>query len=173
LIAGTFSYNAKVYRGHNPRWAYLPTSGEGAKRHGGRFNPKGVGALYTSVNLKTAWLEAQQGFAYKTQPLTIVTYQVQCEDLLDLTNPKILKQFKITRDILNCPWELMIDEGETPPTWELVNTLISKGVAGIRVPSFAFNAQQDDINIVFWDWSDQGPHQVLAIDDEDRLKLLT
>src|SRR5208283_3004562 len=59
-----------VYRAHNPRWAFSPTSGEGAARHGGRFNPVGVPALYMSRRMETAWLEAQQGFAFKAQPLT-------------------------------------------------------------------------------------------------------
>jgi RES domain-containing protein len=47
------------YRAHHPGWAYQPTSGEGAERHGGRFNRKGLGALYTSLDINTAWMEAQ------------------------------------------------------------------------------------------------------------------
>ena len=35
-----------VYRAHNPEWSWTPLSGEGARRHGGRFNRRGVPALY-------------------------------------------------------------------------------------------------------------------------------
>ena len=31
-----------VYRAHNPQWSWTPLSGEGARRHGGRFNRRGV-----------------------------------------------------------------------------------------------------------------------------------
>ncbi|TJV36829.1 MAG: hypothetical protein E5Y18_13750, partial [Mesorhizobium sp.] len=34
------------YRAHDPRWAFKPTSGDGASSRGARFNPKGVPALY-------------------------------------------------------------------------------------------------------------------------------
>jgi RES domain-containing protein len=47
-----------VYRAHNPRWAFEPTSGEGARMHGGRFNPKGRAALYTSPRVESALLGA-------------------------------------------------------------------------------------------------------------------
>lgn len=73
-----------VYRVHHPRWSFAPDSGKGAALHGGRFNRIGVEALYTSLRLQTAWLEAQQGFAYKAQPMTICAYQVDCDDLADL-----------------------------------------------------------------------------------------
>ena len=56
-----------VYRAHHPRWAFDPVSGEGARRHGGRFNRPGTPALYTALRMETAWLEAQQGFAFKAQ----------------------------------------------------------------------------------------------------------
>ena len=41
------------YRGHDPRWAFLPPSGEGAATAGGRFNPKGVPALYLAATIDT------------------------------------------------------------------------------------------------------------------------
>ena len=73
-----------VYRAHNPRWSFAPVSGEGAARYGGRFNPVGTPALYTSRRMETAWFEAQQGFAFKAQPLTICAYEVDCRDIVDL-----------------------------------------------------------------------------------------
>lgn len=52
-------FRGLVYRAHAPRWATAPLSGEGAARHGGRFNPIGMAALYTALGLETAWTEAQ------------------------------------------------------------------------------------------------------------------
>jgi RES domain-containing protein len=70
-----------LYRAHNPRWAFAPTSGRGAALYGGRFNPAGTPALYTSMRPETAWLEAQQGFPFKPQPLTLCAYEVDCDDV--------------------------------------------------------------------------------------------
>ena len=53
-------FEGLVYRAHHPGWAYQPTSGEGAERHGGRFNRKGLTALYTSLDITTAWMEAHR-----------------------------------------------------------------------------------------------------------------
>ena len=38
----------------------------------------------------TAWREAQQGFPFKAQPLTICQYDVDCADVVDLTDPSVL-----------------------------------------------------------------------------------
>lgn len=46
----------------------------------------GVPALYTSLRLETAWLEAQQGLPFKAQPMTLCDYGVDCEDIADLTD---------------------------------------------------------------------------------------
>lgn len=70
-----------VYRAHNPRWSFDPTSGSGAAQYGGRFNPLGMAALYTSRRMETAWREAQQGFPFKAQPLTVCAYEVDCDDV--------------------------------------------------------------------------------------------
>jgi RES domain-containing protein len=51
----------------------------------------------------------------------------------------------------------------------LAECLTADGVAGIMVPSFAKGAMTADINVVFWDWGRELPHQVRVIDDENRL----
>ena len=60
-----------VYRAHDPKWAFDPASGDGAALHGGRFNRPRRAALYTSLDQQGAWTEAQQGFPFKAQPVTI------------------------------------------------------------------------------------------------------
>ncbi len=158
-----------VYRAHHPRWAFAPDSGEGAARFGGRFNPVGVPALYTSLRLETAWLEAQQGLPFKAQPMTMCAHHVDCADVADLTDPTSLTALSIDVSDLACPWENLADRGVRPPSWEVAERLRGAGMAGIIVPSFAPGAGTQDTNAVFWTWADAPPHQVRVIDDMARL----
>jgi RES domain-containing protein len=158
-----------VYRAHHPRWAFDPVSGEGARRHGGRFNRPGTPALYTALHMETAWLEAQQGFAFKAQPLTLCSYAVDCSDVIDLTAPETLAALGVVPADLACAWEDLADRGCDVPSWILADRLIAQGAAGIVVPSFAHRAGPDDRNLVFWRWSADLPHQVRVIDDQGRL----
>lgn len=159
----------EVFRAHHPRWAYLPSSGQGAAVYGGRFNPKGMEALYTTRRLETAWLEAQQGFPFKAQPMTVCTYEVDCEDVLDLTDAAGRDPLGITAADLSCPWERITSNGQVPPSWSLAQRLVADGVAAILVPSFAPGAGPADANAVFWRWSDRPPHQVRVVDNQERL----
>lgn len=158
-----------VYRAHNPRWAFAPDSGDGAASTGGRFNPVGTKALYTSLRFETAWLEAQQTFPFKAQPMTLCAYEVECEDVLDLTDPAFLVTHGIAATDLACAWKDLSTRGIRPPTWEIAPRLIAIGTACAIVPSFAKGALSADINVVFWDWAPGPPHQVRVIDDDRRL----
>ena len=158
-----------VYRAHHPRWATSPTSGQGAALHGGRFNAKGIAALYTSRRLETAWLEAQQSFPFKAQPMTLCIYEVDCEDVVDLTRPEERSRLGIDEADLACAWEHLAAQGRLPASWLLAQGLVSKGIAGIIVRSYAAGATAADINAVFWRWTDQPPHQVRIVDDFGRL----
>jgi RES domain-containing protein len=75
---------AVFYRGHDPQWAFSPLSGDGAKAKGGRFNPIGVPALYLGATIDTVIVEMTQGFARRLEPLTMVSYDVDIEDIVDL-----------------------------------------------------------------------------------------
>ena len=158
-----------VFRAHNPRWSFAPASGDGAARHGGRFNPVGTPALYASLRPETAWREAQQGFAFKAQPLTIVAYDVDCDDVADLTDPEIRAQLRVATEALACPWDILRQRGGTPPSWEVASRLRRAGYAAAIVPSFAPGRTAEDRNAVFWRWSDAPPHRVAAVDAERRL----
>jgi RES domain-containing protein len=158
-----------VYRAHNPRWAFSPDSGLGAASSGGRFNPIGMQALYTSRRFETAWLEAQQAFPFKAQPMTLCAYEVDCEDVLDLTDAVTLTAHGVTPADLTCPWKDLSTRGIKPPSWKVTEHLIAAGTAGVIVPSFARGAGSADINAVFWHWAPAPPHQVRVIDDDRRL----
>lgn len=164
-----YRHTGRAYRAHNPHWAFAPTSGRGAGIHGGRFNPPGLDTLYLSERQETAWLEAQQGLAFKPQPLTICAYEIDCADMVDLTEPGVRTELGVTLDDLACGWEEMVDHGQRPPTWQLADVLCGFRRAGVRVPSFAPGAASRDVNLVFWDWSDEPPRMVRVIDDAGRL----
>lgn len=158
-----------AYRAHNPKWSWSPLSGEGARIHGGRFNPKGVAALYLSLDWSTAIIEASQGFAYRIPPLTIVSYDVDCEDITDLTSPEERARHRVSGKALGCAWRLLADTGTAVPSWRMAERLIAAGLAGIIVPSFAAGANRDAKNLVLWRWSEVLPHRVTIIDVERRL----
>lgn len=158
-----------VWRAHHPRWAFAPDSGAGAATHGGRFNRVGVPALYTSLRFETAWLEAQQGFPFKAQPMTLCGYQVDCKDVADLTDPGTRGELGIQLADLGCGWAGLADRGLGPPSWAVADQLMAAGMAGILVPSFAWGATEADVNAVFWRWAPGPPHQVRVLDPDHRL----
>ena len=126
-------------------------------------------ALYTSFRFQTAWLEAQQAFPFKPQPMPLCAYDVDCPDVVDLTDPSVLAVQGLGPGDLSCPWEGLSNQGIRPPSWTLAQNFAAKGVAAIIVPSFAAGSTLNDINVVFWKWASAPPHQVRVIDDHVRL----
>lgn len=162
-------FEGLAYRAHNPAWSFDPLSGEGAKNQGGRFNPKGVPALYLSLSQTGALAEYNQGFPHRPQPVTLCGYNIDCDDIVNLNDPEELIRFGISVVELNCAWELLASEKKLPPTWALSIFLIDNNYSGIIAPSFARNAPTGSSNLVLWDWGDTLPHQVKLIDDDKRL----
>lgn len=161
-------FKALAYRGHNPKWSFAPISGAGAAIHGGRFNPKGVPALYLALSPQGAFLEATQGFAYKFNPLTLCTYEVDCDDIVDLSTASAQTIADVDPADLAAPWAFDLANGNRPASWTLYDRLASNA-AGILVPSFAVNATPAMINLVLWRWSGTPPHKVAVHDPEGRL----
>lgn len=161
----TQPFNGLAYRAHHPMWSYTPLSGEGAKRHGGRFNSPGCATLYLALDPTTAWMEAQQGFPFKPQPMTLVAYQTQAIKLVDLNDLSVLQTLGWTAQDLACSWEDLAAQGIQPPTWRLAEQLLKLNVAGARVRSFAPGCDARNQNLVLWQWADT----VQVIDDFGRL----
>ena len=158
-----------VFRAHHPRWSHAPVSGAGAARHGGRLNRPGTECLYTSMRMETAWLEAQQGFAFKARPMTLCAYSVDCADVLDLSSATERAGANVSLEELACSWDEIADRGGDPPSWRIADRLRGDGVAGLLVPSFAHRARAVDVNAVFWSRSAEPPHRVIVVDDDARL----
>ena len=150
-------------------WAHTPLSGEGAKKHGGRFNSPGLAALYTSLDITTAWLEAQQGFPFKAQPMTLISYRVDCSTIADLTDPQVLKILRHTDQTLACAWEALHWQNLIPPTWTLSERLIQNGFSGVKVRSFAPGCSVQNQNLVLWQWGHSDATKIEVIDDFERL----
>lgn len=158
-----------AYRAHDPRWSFKPTSGEGAAIRGARFNPKGVPALYLALSIMTAVKEANQGLARRIDPCVLCSYDVDCEDIADLTSVQGRAEHGISLDDMACAWAWDLSEGRRPGSWRVHDRLREKGIAGILVPSFAPGAGSEDINLVLWDWGPDLPHKIVVYDPSNRL----
>lgn len=160
-------YSGTLYRSLNPLYARQPLSGEGAARFGGRFNPRGVAALYTALSIGTAIREANQ--VGDLQPTTLVAYRAEIRNLFDCRDPAALANHGITPDRLADPaWREEMRKHEQAPTQEFAQRLFAAGHPGLLVRSFARGARPDELNIVLWRWRDGDAH-LAVIDDEERL----
>lgn len=157
------------YRAHDPRWAWAPLSGEGAAAKGGRFNPIGVPALYLALTLEGMFLEMGHRFAHRFDPLTICSYAVNVEDLVDLRKDTDRAAAGIDFSDISCAWAYDLSNGKRPASWRVAEKLIKAGASGILVPSFAIGAKADMANLVLWKWGSELPHKVEVHDPDKRL----
>lgn len=164
----TIDYRGNLYRALNPIHAREPLSGEGARLYGGRFNPRGVPALYLSLSVLTALREANQVGSF--QPTTLVGYEAEIEQLFDTRDEIALASQGMDPAGLAHPgWrDQMKTKGESD-TQAFARRLIAAGHPGMLVRSFAPGADVGDSNLVLWAWGDTLPSRLRAIDDENRL----
>ena len=158
-----------AYRAHDPRWSFKPLSGDGAAIHGGRFNPKGHPALYLALDPITAIKEAAQGFARKFEPYVLCTYEIDCEDVVDLRAKDDRRSAGVAEDDMACAWFAEAAAGHEPASWRLARDLIAGGAAGLIAPSYAATAGHADANLILWRWSARLPHKVAVFDPSGRL----
>lgn len=162
-------FQGRCFRGHNPEWSFSPTSGEGARITGGRFNRKGKATLYLATAYDTAIGECTQGFANRIPPLTLCEYDVDCRPVADLTGEAERMALGVALGDLSCPWKQLWERGEPVPSWQVAERLEADGFIGILVPSFFVGAEERHVNLVLWDWSDAVPKMVRVHDPEGRL----
>jgi RES domain-containing protein len=155
-----------VYRALNPVWAGDPLSGEGARRYGGRFNPKGMAALYCTLDPVTAVREVSQ-ISQPLQPTILVSFQADVDPVFDATDPGALEGQGMTpADLAADDWRVHMAAGREAPTQTLARRLHDRGFAGMLAPSFARLAPPQARNLILWHWT---PQTLRLIDDEARL----
>jgi RES domain-containing protein len=161
-------YRGTLFRALNPVHAREPMSGRGAELYGGRFNPKGMPALYTALSVMTALREANQ--VGHLQPTTLVSYQADIDAVFDSRDTAALRSQDVGPDDLSDPsWrDQMRDHGEAR-TQTLARRLIAAGYNGLLVRSYAPGAGPDDWNLVLWTWGTSGGARLTLIDNENRL----
>lgn len=162
-------FRGVCYRAHDPRWAFRPTSGDGAARKGGRFNPKGVPALYLSLSITGVFVEMAHGFGHRMEPLITCSYDADVDDVADLTDAAERNAVGATLDDMGCAWAYDVAKRRTPASWVLSERLRTAGAAGILTPSFATGAGPEIRNLVLWRWGPDRPHRVRVYDPSGRL----
>lgn len=141
----------RFWRILSPRWAHDPLSGEGAARHGGRWNRPGQAALYLSREVETAFAEYQQELG--TRPGTFVAYDVGGARVHDLTDRHVAASLEMAEADLFAPWKQIafVQHGE-PPGWRLADRLAGRA-DGLVVPSAQ---RRGGTNLVLWRWNEKG-----------------
>lgn len=158
-------FQGLVYRALNPFYARDPLSGDGAALHGGRFNPRGIPALYTALTIMGAVAEANQ-IGRPFEPITLVSYDCDQSPIFDATDPSHLEGQGVGAEVLAAEdWRIeMARFGISRGQGEAMR-LASDGYAGMIVPSFARGVAPGSLNLVLWRWSG-----LSIIDNENRLK---
>ena len=145
--------DGRFWRIVSPRWSHDPLSGQGAARHGGRWNRPGTPALYLSHEVETAFAEYQQELG--TRPGTFVAYEVTSATVFDLTDPATADALGVAAGDLAAPWkELAFVRRLDPPGW-LTADRLGAAADGLLVPSVQ---RSGGVNLVLWRWnSEAGP----------------
>lgn len=137
------------------RYQRVPCSGEGARLYGGRWNPKGVAALYLATDPATAVAEYYQDLP---KPGTLVPYRLEARTIADLTDTHGGPADATVEHACTAQWKAMAARmrehpEKSPPSWALARELIDAGAEGALVPSVQ---NRGGTCLVLWRWHEAG-----------------
>ncbi|PSJ62514.1 RES family NAD+ phosphorylase [Kumtagia ephedrae] len=153
-----------LWRAYVPRWPWLPLSGDGAARFGGRWNPVGAPTIYAARELSTAWAEYNQGFVQ--HPALIARLELTGARLVDLIDLRVFERLGLTPDIHHCEWRAILDAGGQPETHRLRGKLLGEGADGVIYPSIM---SPGGTCVALWRWNAAGAPRLDVVDPEGRL----
>ena len=161
-------FEGLLCRALDPRHARDPLSGEGARRFGGRFDPKGVAAPYTALPPHTATREANQ--VDHLQPTVLVAYGARIERVFDATDAGTLEAAGTSAALLSSgTWRGEMLAGVVAATQAFAERVRGDGFGALRVPSFASGATASDVNLVLLRRGPEPPAALRLVDDRGGL----
>ena len=173
------SFEGAVYRGLTLQYQLHPLSGEGARIHGGRFNPKGVAALYTALDIGTVAKELQ-GKSKNVPPHMLVELRISSERVLDLRAVAALDILGLTRGDLGLPFRdydysevdlanYLDTRLQLPPSQMVAIGALALGADAVLVPAQHANASEDEVNLVLFEWNVTDATSAKLVDPDERL----
>lgn len=135
-----------VYRSATPKHANETDllTGDGSRRNGGRWNPKGLSVVYASLTPGTAMEETLAHYYYygvplqQAMPRTFVAIAAKLQTVLDLRDGTIRQRLRVSLDrMLEVDWRKEVHEGGVPITQALGRAAFEVGMEGLVVPSAA------------------------------------
>jgi RES domain-containing protein len=116
-------------------------SGEGVRRHGGRWNPPGIfAAVYASLTPETALAEAlgrfrEYGIAVAdAMPRVLTALEIEVQALADLTCPRARQALRFSkRRMRSEPWRRATEEGREAVTQAIGRAAFEQGLEGLLV----------------------------------------
>lgn len=135
------------------RYQRAPHSGEGARLVGGRWNPKGIPALYLATDPGTAVAEFYQNLP---KPGTLAPYRLEARAIADLTDGRGGPADAMVEHACTANWKAMAARlrdhpAKVPPSWTMANELIAAGAEGALMPSVQ---NRGGTCLVLWHWHD-------------------
>jgi RES domain-containing protein len=146
LIPLATSFAGTCYRSSTPKYATEVDllTGEGSRRHGGRWNPIGIACVYASLTPETAMAEALAHHRYygiaveEAMPRTFVAIEAELGVVLDLRDGSVRRRLRFTEErTLAADWRLEMRAGGEPITQMLGRAVHEGDWEGLIVPSAA------------------------------------
>jgi RES domain-containing protein len=102
-------------------------------------------------------------------PLTLCEYDIDCADIIDLTDPAMRAAEGVACEDMACAWLTFQRAGKVAPSQAVARALMKKGYSGALVPSFVPGIAEGATNLVLWRWGDRVLNRVDLYDPEGRL----
>lgn len=116
------SLRAPFFRSLDLAFVQDPLSALGAKKHGGRYNQKGLfEVLYLAPDPETAVKEARKSFSPYLPQTTVITAEVRLQKVVDLQMEGVIKALGIRRENLFLSWILAEKETYTQKLGRLIH----------------------------------------------------
>ncbi|MCY4100850.1 MAG: RES family NAD+ phosphorylase [Rhodobacteraceae bacterium] len=145
-------YKGFLFRALHKKYSKEPLSGRGAELYGGRFNPRGTPALYTSLEPGTTFLEVKR--AGPIGNFVLIKFSAKQWPIFDTRDTKEVAKYGLSKeDLANPGWINAMESNRSVPTQDLAIKLIEDGYAGLLVQSFVKGATHENLNLVLWHWN--------------------